>query len=71
MPFLYTVSKPAFVALNLPVFELSKLPGVLLIKSVYTPPNAAKVGCHMYDEKTGKSSHVQQCNFYSELGQKL
>jgi len=37
---------------------------------LYTPPNAAKVGCHMYDEKTGKSSHVQQCYFYSELGVK-
>ncbi|KZF22204.1 cysteine dioxygenase [Xylona heveae TC161] len=38
---------------------------------LYTPPNAAKVGCHMYDEKTGKSSHVLQCSFFSELGVRI
>lgn len=32
------------------------------------PPNAAKHGCHIFDEATGKKSHVQQCHFYSELG---
>ncbi|KAF2102153.1 cysteine dioxygenase [Rhizodiscina lignyota] len=38
---------------------------------LYTPPNAAIYGCHMFDEKTGKASHVTQCNFYSESGLKL
>ncbi|KAK5135418.1 hypothetical protein LTR08_005206 [Meristemomyces frigidus] len=38
---------------------------------LYTPPNAAKHGCHIFDESTGKKSHVQQCHFYSELGVKL
>ncbi|MCJ1237103.1 Cysteine dioxygenase [Varicellaria rhodocarpa] len=37
---------------------------------LYTPPNAAKRGCNMFDELTGKSSHVQQCDFYSEKGLK-
>lgn len=37
---------------------------------LYTPPNAAKHGCHMFEESTGKKSHVQQCHFYSELGVK-
>lgn len=35
---------------------------------VYTPPNAAKEGCNIYCEKTGKSSHVPQNNFYSVHG---
>lgn len=35
------------------------------------PPNAAKHGCHIFDQKTGKKSHVQQCHFYSELGVKM
>jgi len=35
---------------------------------LYTPPNAARVGCHIYSEETGKRSHVLQCNFFSELG---
>ncbi|WPG99028.1 Hypothetical protein R9X50_00183300 [Acrodontium crateriforme] len=38
---------------------------------LYTPPNAAKHGCHIFDEATGKSSHVKQCHFYSELGIKM
>lgn len=38
---------------------------------LYTPPNAAVYGCHMFDERTGKASHVTQCNFYSESGLKL
>lgn len=32
------------------------------------PPNAAKHGCHIFDARTGKKSHVQQCHFYSEFG---
>ncbi|KAK3657979.1 hypothetical protein LTR56_000812 [Elasticomyces elasticus] len=38
---------------------------------LYTPPNAAKHGCHIFDQQTGKSSKVQQCHFYSELGVKM
>lgn len=38
---------------------------------LYTPPNAAKHGCHIFDEQTGKKSHVSQCHFYSELGIKM
>ncbi|KAI9839043.1 MAG: capsule-associated protein CAP1 [Thelocarpon superellum] len=38
---------------------------------LYTPPNAARLGCHLYDEQTGKPSHTLQCHFYSELGVKL
>ncbi|TKA81484.1 Cysteine dioxygenase [Cryomyces minteri] len=37
---------------------------------LYTPPNAARHGCHIFDESTGQSSHVQQCHFFSELGQR-
>ncbi|KAK3723441.1 hypothetical protein LTR37_001693 [Vermiconidia calcicola] len=35
---------------------------------LYTPPNAAKHGCHIFDASTGKKSHVSQCHFYSEFG---
>ncbi|KAK3110933.1 hypothetical protein LTR53_014285 [Teratosphaeriaceae sp. CCFEE 6253] len=38
---------------------------------LYTPPNAAKHGCHIFDPQTGKKSRVQQCHFYSELGVKM
>ncbi|KAH8821739.1 RmlC-like cupin domain-containing protein [Xylogone sp. PMI_703] len=38
---------------------------------LYTPPNAAREGCNIFDERTGKSSHIMQYNFYSEFGNKV
>ncbi|KAG6015344.1 hypothetical protein E4U43_005407 [Claviceps pusilla] len=38
---------------------------------LYTPPNVAKEGCHIFDERTGKSSHVPGCNYYSAYGRLL
>jgi cysteine dioxygenase len=35
---------------------------------LYTPPNASKHGCHIFDPATGKSSKVSQCGFYSSYG---
>ncbi|KAF2183222.1 cysteine dioxygenase type I [Zopfia rhizophila CBS 207.26] len=38
---------------------------------LYTPPNAAVYGCHVFDEQTGRASHIKQCNFFSNRGQRL
>ncbi|KND93086.1 Cysteine dioxygenase [Tolypocladium ophioglossoides CBS 100239] len=38
---------------------------------LYTPPNVAKEGCHIFDEKTGKSSRVPGCHYYSAYGRLL
>ncbi|OAR00120.1 hypothetical protein LLEC1_05857 [Akanthomyces lecanii] len=35
---------------------------------LYTPPNVAKQGCHIFDEKTGRRSHVPGCAYYSAYG---
>ncbi|KAK9446616.1 RmlC-like cupin domain-containing protein [Limtongia smithiae] len=35
---------------------------------LYTPPWAAKFGCHAFDEKTGKQVHVDLSNLYSYHG---
>ncbi len=42
-----------------------------LICSVYAPPNAAKEGCTVFNEDTGKANHVVQYDLYSEMGQRL
>ena len=34
------------------------------ITSVYTPPNAADYGYHIFDEATGSASHVPQARSY-------
>ncbi|QUC22555.1 uncharacterized protein UV8b_06796 [Ustilaginoidea virens] len=38
---------------------------------LYTPPNVAKEGCHIFDERTGKSSHVPGCHYFSAYGRLL
>ncbi|KAK0129428.1 Cysteine dioxygenase [Cadophora gregata f. sp. sojae] len=35
---------------------------------LYTPPNAATYGCHVYDPITGESKHVMQCAYDSVRG---
>jgi cysteine dioxygenase len=39
--------------------------------TVYTPPNVAKGGCYIFDQKTGKRSHVAKCGYYSAYGKLL
>ncbi|PHH73105.1 hypothetical protein CDD80_4035 [Ophiocordyceps camponoti-rufipedis] len=38
---------------------------------LYTPPNVAKQGCHIFDERTGRRSHVPGCHYYSAYGRVL
>ncbi|KAK5998420.1 Cysteine dioxygenase [Cladobotryum mycophilum] len=38
---------------------------------LYTPPNVAKEGCHIFEEKTGRRSHVAGCLYYSAYGRLL
>ncbi|ROT40637.1 cysteine dioxygenase type I [Sodiomyces alkalinus F11] len=38
---------------------------------LYTPPNVAKSGCNIFDETTGKRSHISQCGYYSAHGVRL
>ncbi|KAN0068737.1 RmlC-like cupin domain containing protein [Elaphomyces granulatus] len=37
---------------------------------LYTPPNAAHFGFSIFDERTGQSQHIKQCDFYSWKGEK-
>ncbi|KAL6898333.1 RmlC-like cupin domain-containing protein [Trichoderma evansii] len=38
---------------------------------LYTPPNVARQGCHIFDEKTGRKSHVPGCMYFSAYGRLL
>ncbi|KAF4997859.1 hypothetical protein FGRMN_3560 [Fusarium graminum] len=38
---------------------------------LYTPPNVAKKGCHIFDERTGQKSHVPGCHYFSAYGRLL
>jgi cysteine dioxygenase len=36
---------------------------------LYTPPHAANFGFHLFDERTGKATHIKQAGFYSSRGE--
>lgn len=38
----------------------------MLTYEVYTPPNAADIGYHIFDEATGKASFVPQAKAYAQ-----
>ncbi|KAF2834520.1 cysteine dioxygenase [Patellaria atrata CBS 101060] len=38
---------------------------------LYTPPNAEFYGTLTFNKETGHSSHIKQCQFFSERGHKL
>ena len=39
-----------------------------LIRTVYTPPNAAVYGCNVFNEANGHSTHMAKCTVFSEYG---
>ncbi|KAJ2988421.1 hypothetical protein NUW58_g3984 [Xylaria curta] len=38
---------------------------------LYTPPNVARQGCHIFNPQTGKKTHVSKCGNYSVYGQRV
>ena len=51
--------------------ELSSADHLLTLLIVYTPPNVAKNGCHIFNSSTGSKTHVAKCGFYSAFGEKV
>lgn len=40
---------------------------ILTLSKVYTPPNAADYGYHIFDEATGSASHVSQAHSAAQV----
>ncbi|KAI1376931.1 RmlC-like cupin domain-containing protein [Hypoxylon crocopeplum] len=38
---------------------------------LYTPPNVAKFGCNIFNDKTGKVTHIAKCGNYSAYGERV
>lgn len=38
---------------------------------LYTPPHAANFGFNLFDEKTGKPTHIKQAGFFSDRGKRI
>lgn len=67
---LYEENEVTYMADELGLHKISNPDPEIMAVSLhlYTPPNAAKEGCNIFDEKTGRRSHVCQNNFYSRFG---
>ncbi|KAH7381967.1 RmlC-like cupin domain-containing protein [Cadophora sp. MPI-SDFR-AT-0126] len=35
---------------------------------LYTPPNIVKKGCYVFEEQTGKETHIKSCEYHSMYG---
>ncbi|CZR59265.1 related to cysteine dioxygenase type I [Phialocephala subalpina] len=70
---LYEAGHTAYMADELGLHKISNpdLENVAVSLHLYTPPNAAKEGCYIYNETTGQKSHVTQSNFYSIYGENV
>jgi cysteine dioxygenase len=70
---LYNENEVTYMADELGLHKISNPDTDKLAVSLhlYTPPNAAREGCNIFNEMTGKRSHVTQCHFYSEFGCKV
>ncbi|KAF7957455.1 hypothetical protein EAE96_003037 [Botrytis aclada] len=69
----YTTNQLTYMSDDLGLHRISNPDpeNVAVSLHLYTPPNAAREGCHIFDEKTGRKSHVTQSNFYSVFGEKV
>jgi cysteine dioxygenase len=69
----YTANEVTYMSdkLGLHRIENPSASEVAVSLHLYTPPNAAKSGCRIFEESTGRSSRVAQCHFYSEFGVKM
>ncbi|KAI1111837.1 RmlC-like cupin domain-containing protein [Nemania sp. NC0429] len=38
---------------------------------LYTPPNVAKQGCHIFNPQTGTKTHLSKCGNYSAYGKRV
>lgn len=69
----YTTNQVTYMADNIGLHKISNLSlhEVAVSLHLYTPPNAAREGCNIFDERTGRKSHITQSNFYSEFGKRV
>ncbi|KAK3318684.1 RmlC-like cupin domain-containing protein [Apodospora peruviana] len=65
-------NKVAYMADELGVHRVSNQGSDFAVSlHLYTPPNVARGGCHIFNPNTGKKCHVKKCGYYSAYGSRL
>ncbi|CAK7202962.1 hypothetical protein SEUCBS139899_005689 [Sporothrix eucalyptigena] len=68
----YHENAVAYMADELGVHKISNKGSDFAVSlHLYTPPNVAKGGCNIFNEKTSKCSHVSKCGYYTAYGKML
>ncbi|CAM1511357.1 Fc.00g088700.m01.CDS01 [Cosmosporella sp. VM-42] len=66
---IYKENQVAYMADELGLHRVSNAGSDFAVSlHLYTPPNVAKGGCHIFDQKTGRKSHVPGCHYHSVHG---
>ncbi|KAL6241466.1 hypothetical protein RBB50_011730 [Rhinocladiella similis] len=67
---LYHENQVTYISDKIGVHKISNpsLTEVAISLHLYTPPHAAHYGFNIFDEKTGKPTHIQQAGFFSDRG---
>ncbi|KAF5864186.1 hypothetical protein ETB97_008392 [Aspergillus alliaceus] len=68
----YTKNQVTYMSDELGLHKISNTDpdNVAVSLHLYTPPNAAAYGFSVFDERTGKASHIKQTNYYSIRGER-
>lgn len=67
---IYSENEVTYISDNIGLHKICNVsdtePAVSL--HLYTPPHAANFGFNLFDESTGKQTHIKQAGFYSDRG---
>ncbi|KAK0112455.1 hypothetical protein ONS96_001694 [Cadophora gregata f. sp. sojae] len=65
----YAENHVAYMSDDLGVHKVwNKSENLAVSLHLYTPPNIVKNGCYVYEEKTGKETHIRRCEYHSMYG---
>ncbi|RYP22496.1 hypothetical protein DL767_009030 [Monosporascus sp. MG133] len=65
----YKANQTAYMADELGLHRVSNQGSDYAVSlHLYTPPNVAKYGCHIFDSATGEKKHIPNCGYHSMFG---
>ena len=69
----YTENQVTYISDNIGLHKIQNgsQDEVAISLHLYTPPHAANFGFNLFDERTGKTTHIRQAGFFSNRGQRL
>ncbi|KIV88114.1 hypothetical protein PV10_09040 [Exophiala mesophila] len=67
---IYTENQVTYISDQLGLHKIANVSDtdVAVSLHLYTPPHAANFGFNLFDERTGKQTHIKQAGFYSDRG---